>query len=132
MTRIQDRDVSIDSLVRQVTTSDAGAVVTFVGVVRNDDIERMELEAYREVAEAELEKIRQEAIGTFGLISAEVIHRIGSLAVGDTIVVIACSAAHRASAFEGCRYIIEELKKRAPIWKKEIRRNGGTWVQEDR
>ena len=88
----------------------------------------MELESFREAALQELESIRGEAVGRFGLKSAEIVHRIGLLSVGDNIVAIVCSAAHRDEAFLGCRYIIEELKKRAPIWKKEIGENGERWV----
>ena len=100
----------------------------FLGTVRDDGIEMMELEAFRDAALAELEGIRNEAVSRFGLKAAEVVHRIGRLSVGDNIVAIVCSAAHREEAFHGCRYIIEELKKRAPIWKKEIGENGERWV----
>ena len=64
----------------------------------------------------------------FHLMAAEVVHRTGSLAVGESILAIVCSAAHREEAFSGCRYIIEELKKRAPLWKKELGEKGERWV----
>jgi molybdopterin synthase catalytic subunit len=86
------------------------------------------VEAFREVLLPELERIRDEAVSMYGLKSVEIIHRIGSLYVGENIVAIVCSACHRDEAFRGCRYIIEELKKRAPIWKKEIGKNGERWV----
>ena len=91
-------------------------------------IDLIELESFRESALQELESIRGEAVARFGLKSAEIVHRVGLLSVGDNIVAIVCSAAHRDEAFLGCRYIIEELKKRAPIWKKEIGENGERWV----
>ena len=78
--------------------------------------------------EAELEQIRLEAIERFGLTSVQIAHRTGRLAVGESIVAIVCTAAHRAEAFDGCRYIIDELKKRASIWKKEIGENVERWV----
>jgi molybdopterin synthase catalytic subunit len=125
---IIEQDFSLDEMIKKAKRTDAGAVVTFLGTVRDDGIEMMELESFRESALQELESIRGEAVGRFGLKSAEIIHRVGLLTVGDNIVAIVCSAAHRDEAFLGCRYIIEELKKRAPIWKKEIGENGERWV----
>ena len=128
MIEITEQDFSLDEMIKKAKRTDAGAVVTFLGTVRDDGIEMMELESFREAALQELESIRGEAVGRFGLKSAEIVHRIGLLSVGDNIVAIVCSAAHREEAFLGCRYIIEELKKRAPIWKKEIGENGERWV----
>jgi Molybdopterin converting factor, large subunit len=128
MIEITEQDFSLDEIIKKAKRTDAGAVVTFLGTVRDDGIEMMELESFRESALQELESIRGEAVGRFGLKSAEIVHRIGLLSVGDNIVAIVCSAAHRDEAFLGCRYIIEELKKRAPIWKKEIGGNGERWV----
>ena len=128
MIEITSRDFSLDEMVKRAKRLDAGAVVTFLGTVRDDGIEMMELEAFQEAALPELESIRGEAMCRFDLLSAEIVHRIGRLSVGDNIVAIVCSAGHRDEAFQGCRYIIEELKKRAPIWKKEIGKNGERWV----
>jgi molybdopterin synthase catalytic subunit len=128
MIEITEQDFSLDEMIKKARRTDAGAVVTFLGTVRDDGIEMMELESFREAAMQELESIRGEAMGRFGLKSAEIVHRVGLLSVGDNIVAIVCSAAHRDEAFLGCRYIIEELKKRAPIWKKEIGENGERWV----
>ena len=128
MIEITEQDFSLDEIIKKARRTDAGAVVTFLGTVRDDGIEMMELESFRESALQELESIRGEAVARFGLKSAEIVHRIGLLSVGDNIVAIVCSAAHRDEAFLGCRYIIEELKKRAPIWKKEIGENGERWV----
>ena len=128
MIEITEQDFSLDEMIKKAKRTDAGAVVTFLGTVRDDGIEMMELESFRESALQELESIRGEAVARFGLKSAEIVHRVGLLSVGDNIVAIVCSAAHREEAFLGCRYIIEELKKRAPIWKKEIGENGERWV----
>jgi molybdopterin synthase catalytic subunit len=128
MIEITEQDFSLDEMIKKAKRTDAGAVVTFLGTVRDDGIEMMELESFRESALQELESIRGEAVGRFCLKSAEIVHRIGLLSVGDNIVAIVCSAAHRDEAFLGCRYIGEELKKRAPIWKKEIGENGERWV----
>jgi molybdopterin synthase catalytic subunit len=125
---ITDAEISLNEMIKRAMSKDAGAVVTFLGTVRDDGIEWMEVEAFREAAQAEMEAIREEAMSRFCLTAAEVAHRTGSLAVGESIVAIVCSAGHRDAAFSGCRYIIEELKKRAPIWKKELGENGGRWV----
>jgi molybdopterin synthase catalytic subunit len=128
MVEITEGDFSLDDLIRRAKSAGVGAIVTFTGTVRDDDIQSMELEAYGEVALPELQKIRDEAEEKFCLIFADVIHRTGSMLVGDNIVIIVCSAAHRKEAFDGCRYIIEELKARVPIWKKECRKGGDRWV----
>jgi molybdopterin synthase catalytic subunit len=125
---ITEKEISLDQMIRRARSKDAGAVVTFLGTVRDDGIEKMEVEAFREAVQAELEAIRDEAMSRFGLKAAEVVHRTGMLAVGESIVAIVCSAAHREAAFSGCIYIIEELKKRAPLWKKEIAGYGDRWV----
>ena len=128
MIEITEKEISLDEMIKRARSKDAGAMVTFLGTVRDDGIERMEVEAFREAAQAELEAIRVEAMSRFHLIEAEVVHRTGSLAVGESILAIVCSAAHRDEAFSGCRYIIEELKKRVLLWKKEIGEKGERWV----
>jgi molybdopterin synthase catalytic subunit len=129
MIEITDEEISLERMIQRARSREAGATVSFLGTVRDDGIERMEVEAFREAAFMELEAIRDEAMSRFSLKAAEVIHRTGSLAVGESIVAIVCSAAHRDEAFEGCRYIIEELKSRVPLWKKEIGKKGGRWVE---
>ena len=120
MIRISKEDISIEELVQRAKREDSGAIVIFLGTVRDDGIQMMEVEAFFEAAQMELELIRSEAMNRFGLKSVQIVHRTGRLAIGENIVAIVCTAAHRSEAFEGCRYIIDELKKRAPIWKKEI------------
>ncbi len=131
MIDITEKDFSIDEFVKKAKKEDVGAIVTFLGTVRNDNIQRMELEAYREAALPELKKISDEAMSNFNLKSVDIIHRIGSLSVGDNIALIVCAAGHRKEAFDGCRYILEELKSRVPIWKKEIAADGTRWVEHD-
>jgi molybdopterin synthase catalytic subunit len=128
MIEIIERDFSIEDIIKKARREDAGAIVTFLGTVRNDDILSMELEAYREAAISELERIRDESMDKFHLLSVDIIHRIGPLSIADNIVLIVCVAAHRKEAFDGCSYIIEELKVRVPIWKKEIKANGERWI----
>ena len=125
---ITEDDFSVEDVVAEAKRSDAGAVVSFLGTVRDDRISGVEVEAYCEVARAELEKIGDEAMEKFDLKSVDVIHRVGSLSVGDNIVLIVCTAAHRRAAFRGCEHVIDEIKRRVPIWKKEIRAEGDRWV----
>ncbi len=129
MIDITENDFSIDKVVEKAKRPQIGAVVSFLGTVRDDGIKSMELEAYKDAALPELEDIKNEAMNKFSLISVDIIHRIGSLTVGDNIVLIVCTSSHRDSAFEGCKYIIDELKVRVPLWKKEILVDGERWVR---
>lgn len=131
MIRIQTEDVDIGALITAARKPGTGAVVLFDGIVRDDDITEMELEAYEDVAVSEMEKIAHAATEQFGLLHVDIIHRIGRLAVGENILIIIVSAGHRQEAYAGSRYIIEEIKKSVPIWKKELTKDGGRWVAGD-
>lgn len=120
-----DVAVQVDAVKRRNT----GAVVTFVGVVRDDGIESIEIEAYEEVAIQEMHEIRDEAMKRCNLQDVSIIHRTGKLPVGDDILLITVSAGHRKEAFEGCEYILERIKERAPIWKREFLQDGSRWVR---
>lgn len=128
MISIQHADVDIGALVAAAKYHGTGAIVVFDGIVRDDGITEMELEAYREVAVPELEKIAQEATQQFGLLHVDIVHRIGRLSVGENILVIVVSAGHRDKAYAGSRFIIEAIKEGVPVWKKELTREGGRWV----
>ncbi len=128
MIAIQHEDVDIGKLVSDAKGPGTGAVVVFDGVVRDDDIREMELEAYEEVALRELEKIAEDAKNLHNLFHVDIVHRIGRLSVGENILIIVVSAGHRPEAYAGSRYIIEEIKKGVPVWKKELRNNGDRWV----
>jgi len=126
--KVQKEDVDIGALIHAAKRPGAGAVVVFDGIVRDDDITEMELEAYEQVAIDEMEKIAKEATEKFRLLHVDIIHRIGRLAIGENILVIVVSASHREGAYAGSRYIIDEIKKSVPIWKKELTKDGGRWV----
>jgi molybdopterin synthase catalytic subunit len=128
MITIQNGDVDIGALISSAKQRGTGAIVVFDGVVRDDEITEMELEAYSEVAVPELEKIAREATGKFSLLHVDIVHRIGRLSVGENILVIVVSAKHRKEAYEGSRFIIETIKTGVPIWKKELTKDGGRWV----
>lgn len=114
----------------------AGGCVTFEGWVRNEnegrDVRQLEYEGYEAVAAKEGQKVLDEALETFDVLRAECVHRVGHLEIGDMAVWIGVSAGHRAAAFDACRYIIEEIKSRLPIWKKETYTDGDSgWLNID-
>ncbi|MDP2797685.1 MAG: molybdenum cofactor biosynthesis protein MoaE [Methanoregula sp.] len=131
MIAIQTADVDIGALMTAAKKPGTGAVIVFDGVVRDDGITEMELEAYEEVAVKELEKIADDATRQFGLLHIDIIHRIGHFPVGETILIIVVSAGHRKEAYAGSRFIIEAIKAGVPIWKKELTKDGGRWVPGD-
>lgn len=118
-----DRPIDPASLVAEVSARDRGAISLFLGCVRdvNDgrDVEGIDYTAYSSMAETELARIVTEVREKFGVTALVVEHRIGTLALGDISVGIAAAHAHRAPALDSVRYVIEEIKKRVPIWKLE-------------
>ncbi|MEK7257818.1 MAG: molybdenum cofactor biosynthesis protein MoaE [Bacteroidota bacterium] len=110
----------------------AGAIAVFIGTVRNQTkgkpVLRLEYEAYEPMAISEMEKIARQAVALFSVEKIAVHHRVGILQVGDAAVVIAVSTPHRAAAFDACEFVIDTLKERVPIWKKEIFEDGEVWV----
>ncbi len=107
----------------------AGAIVTFIGIVRDDNIESIELETYQEAAEKDLGEIEEEVMKKFPLLSVDIIHRVGTMNIGEVIVLIVVAAGHRKEAFLGCEYIIDRLKQTTPIWKKEYLKDGSRWIE---
>jgi len=128
MIAVQTEDVDVGDLIHRAKQPGAGAIVLFDGIVRDDDITEMELEAYKDIAIKELERIAEQARRLHHLLSVDIIHRTGRLKVGENILVILVSAGHRKNAYEGSRYILEKIKAEVPVWKKEFRRNGNRWV----
>jgi len=110
----------------------AGAVVTFVGTVRDQNrgraVTAMEYEAYPEMARPLLAELAAEAAARFRLEGVVLIHRLGRLAVGEAAVFIGVASAHRAEAFDAARHLIDTLKERVPIWKKEHYADGSAWI----
>jgi molybdopterin synthase catalytic subunit len=131
MIAIQTGDADIGALIEAAKKHGTGAVVVFDGVVRDDNITEMELEAYEDVAHNELEKIARDATEQFRLLHVDIIHRIGRLSVGENILIIIVAAGHREEAYAGSRFIIEAIKAGVPIWKKELTKDGGRWVPGD-
>jgi len=127
---LQDTPLDVTELAASLTGSHAGAFVSFEGRVRDTNEDRevvgLEYEAYPPLSLAEGTAIVREARD---VISARCVHRVGSLAVGDVAVWVGVMAGHRDEAFRACRFIIDEVKRRIPIWKKERYRDGSsTWI----
>ncbi|MBS2029476.1 MAG: molybdopterin converting factor subunit 1 [Deltaproteobacteria bacterium] len=129
--RVTSEKLSLDAVVDAVRGPGQGGIVTFTGSVREQSrgktVLRLEYEAYADMAEKVLARIVEQARERFGA-SVAIHHRTGALEIGDVAVVIAAAAAHRAEAFDACRFAIEELKKDVPIWKKEFTTDGDVWV----
>ena len=124
--RVSAEPLSLDALAERVRDPRAGAVVTFSGVTRA--VERLEYEAYAEMAEERIRAIATEVLEAHGLCAAAVEHRVGEVPLSEPSVIVAVSAAHRGEAFAGAREIIDRVKAEAPIWKKEIEGGEERWV----
>ncbi|UJF18700.1 molybdopterin synthase catalytic subunit MoaE [Vibrio sp. SS-MA-C1-2] len=134
MISVQEHDFFIaDEYQRLADSNSVGAVVTFVGKVRDfnqgDDVKGMRLEHYPGMTEKALEEIVIEAEKRWPLLETRVIHRVGDLDLGDQIVFVGISSAHRDAAFAACEFIMDYLKTRAPFWKKERISEGSRWVE---
>ena len=135
MIKIQKKDFSIEQEIKLIKDkySDVGAVNTFIGYVRDlnnkKDVKFLELEVYETMAKKELSKILDNAVKEWGLIDCLIIHRYGKLNVNDKIVLVACFSEHRDASYSACKYIMDFLKKDAPIWKKESYSEGSSWLK---
>lgn len=132
--RVQTQDFDLSAEVAALRSGDArvGAIVSFVGTVRDmnegSSVAEMELEHYAGMTEQSIDSIVEQAKARWPLFAARVIHRVGPLKPMEQIVLVACSAAHRGEAFAACEFIIDYLKTEAPFWKKEQTREGARWV----
>ena len=122
--------ISVESLLRAVQSPERGGTCVFLGTVRNDaEVTGIEYSAYDEMAVAEITRMLDEARERWPEARVALQHRLGLIPLGEASIAIAAAAAHRAEAFAACRYVIEEVKQRLPIWKKELHVDGtATWV----
>lgn len=122
--------ISIESLLAQVQSAERGGTCVFLGTVRReDDVTGIAYSAYDEMAITEIERILDEAQARWTNARVMLQHRLGPVPLGEASIGIAAAAPHRDEAFAACRYVIEEVKKRLPIWKKELHADGTTtWV----
>jgi len=132
MIKITEKAIDVQKVIETASSLGAGAVNVFVGTVRNTahnkNVVWLEYEAYEAMAVAEIRKIIDEAAQKWGLLGWAVSHRIGTLKPGEVAVAVAVSSPHRKESFEACQFIIDNLKAKAPIWKKEVFEDGEEWV----
>lgn len=133
LVRVTAAEIGAEEAVGFVGDPGAGGTCVFLGTVRDRSdagaVTALSYEAWEELAVARLEELADELFERWPLRKVALLHRFGELAIGETSVAIAVSAAHRAEAFEACRFVIDALKQRVPIWKREVWNDGtGTWV----
>ena len=127
--RVQTEDFDLGAEAALLRGSgEAGALVTFSGVVRGDDVTAMTLEHYPGMTEAALAEIEAEACARWSLSASLIIHRVGRLLPGEQIMMVAAASRHRKAAFEAAEFLMDYLKTRAPFWKKEETAEGARWV----
>ncbi|MBS0569209.1 MAG: molybdenum cofactor biosynthesis protein MoaE [Proteobacteria bacterium] len=136
MFRLQETRIDAVTLARELAQSGAGAGVTFEGWVRDHNdgrrVLRLDYQAYAPLAQSEGENILAEARARFAILEARCVHRVGTLQIGDLAVWVGVSAAHRDAAFAACRHVIDEVKRRVPIWKNEHYADGESgWLHPD-
>ena len=130
--RLSEDAISVDAAVAEVRTDEAGAIATFIGTTRrrsrDRDVLHLEYEAYEGMAEQVMETLAEDLKRRHGLCEVAIHHRVGRVEIGETSVVIAVSAPHRAAALAACREAIDELKVSVPLWKKEFYVGGEEWI----
>ena len=129
---IVENTIDAEAIVSRMKDGSDGAVCVFDGIVRDNTRGRptlyLDYEAYREMALEQMRRLTGEAVEKFGVRDVAVVHRLGRLAVGETSVLIVVASAHRAAAFDACRWLIDTLKKTVPIWKRETFADGAVWA----
>ena len=125
------KGLDVDELRSHLQTDGCGAIVSFIGITRGvdegEEVLRLEFDAWQERLSETLQGLAEDAVAKFGLHSVAMGHRTGSVGPGENIVAIHVASPHRKEAFEGCSWLIDELKRQAPLWKKEVKPSGATW-----
>ena len=131
--RVTSEPLVAQEAIDSVASPSAGAINVFLGVVRNNNLGRsvqyLDYEAYPSMAERVMRQIAEEAIAKFGFDDVAVLHRTGKLEIGETSLLIAVSSGHRAESFEGGHWLVNEVKKQVPVWKKEVWSDGESWIE---
>ena len=132
LVEIVENTIDAEAIVSRMKDGGDGAVCVFDGIVRDNTRGRptlyLDYESYREMALEQMRRLAGEAVEKFGVRDVAVVHRLGRLAVGETSVLIVVASAHRAAAFDACRWLIDTLKKTVPIWKRETFADGAVWA----
>jgi molybdopterin synthase catalytic subunit len=136
MVSVSDEPLDAIGIMEFVADDSAGSTVLFSGTVRDHSpgrqgVTRLEYEAYEGVVTTKIREVVDEAMERWPIVKVAAVHRTGVLGLRESAVIVAVSTAHRADGFPACRYIIDELKHRVPIWKKEHWDGGSEWVRED-
>ncbi|HJJ42130.1 MAG TPA: molybdenum cofactor biosynthesis protein MoaE [Methanocorpusculum sp.] len=127
--KMQKEDIDVGKFISECRQVRDGAQVVFVGCVRDDGMDALEIEAFVPAAEKDLKDIAAKTIEIYHVNSVNIIHRYGHLALGDTILVTIVGASHRGEGYDASRYIIERIKEQVPIWKQEfVNGKKGKWV----
>ena len=133
MIRVQEQDFDIGAEIAEIKRgrTDIGAIVSFIGTVRDQmgAVEEMTLEHYPGMTETELQRIEHEANARWPLQASLIVHRYGRLVPGDNIVLVITASEHRDAAFDAARFLMDYLKTRAPLWKRETGAGGSRWVE---
>lgn len=131
--RVTDEVLTTDEAVKAVERPEAGAVSVFLGNVRNTNkgraVSHLVYDAYPSMAEKVMRELGAEAVERFGLVDAAILHRTGRLEIGETSLLIAVSHGHRRESFEGGLWLVDEIKRRVPVWKKEVWADGEEWIE---
>lgn len=132
MISITNNRLSLHEIMSELQDNSAGAISVFMGNVRNrgrsGNVSEIYYEAYSEMAEQKMREIENEAQTKWGIKKLVAIHRIGNIKVGESSIIIGVSSEHRHEAFEACKYVINNVKTRVPIWKKEISKESQKWA----
>jgi molybdopterin converting factor subunit 1 len=127
--------IDTERILSALKRGEDGAALVFEGIVRNQTRGRktlyLEYEAYEQMALQQMEALATEALASFQVRDVAIVHRLGRLQIGETSVLIAVASAHRAAAFDACRWLIDTLKRKVPIWKKEYFEDGAVWADGD-
>jgi molybdopterin synthase catalytic subunit len=131
---LQDEHIDVTSIICEVGTETDGAMVSFIGRVKNSSSGKsvlyLEYEAYCEMARKQLRKVADDTINRWSVNNCKIIHRYGRIDIGEASVLIAVSAPHQLEAFQAVQYIIDTIKETVPIWKKEYFIDGSSWMHE--
>ena len=133
LVRVTDLPLDVNEAVAAVETPAAGAVNVFLGVVRDNNLGRrvghLEYDAYPSMAERVMRELGDEAIEKFGILDYAILHRTGKLAIGETSLLVTISSGHRGESFEAGHWLVNSIKKRVPVWKKEVWEDGEEWIE---
>lgn len=131
--RVTPDELNPGEAIAAVASPAAGAINVFLGVVRDNNLGRkvqyLEYDAYPSMAEKVMRELAEEAKERFGLEECAVLHRTGRLEIGETSLLIAVSCGHRAESFEAGHWLVNEIKKKVPVWKKEVWEDGEAWIE---